>query len=150
MLAWWRQMRHDCTRAHFVSGTVTEIDIVTARVPRTLVIGGVPQGLALCMKGTRLFVVNEEGNRHGIVLAMGAARAPIPVAGPAFGIGVTPDSHEARIAIPSTGQVQVFNLQGRRLHGALDVGGEPHRIALSALGKIGAVTDLSGKVIFVR
>lgn len=136
--------------SHFVSGTVTEIDIVTASVLRTFVVGGVPQGLALNKKGTRLYVANEEGYLNDIVLATGAAGAPIPVAGPAFGIGVTPDDHEAWIAIPSTGQVQVFNLQGRRLSGALDVGGEPRRIAFSELGKIGAVTDLSGKVIFVR
>lgn len=136
--------------SHFVSGSVTEIDIATASILRTFDVGGVPQGLALNKKGTHLYVANEDGYLNDIVLATGASGAPIPVAGPAFGIGVTPDDHEAWIAIPSTGQVQVFNLQGRRLSGAMDVGGEPRRIAFSAQGKIGAVTDVSGNVIFVR
>jgi|GEM_PF-1664530 DNA-binding beta-propeller fold protein YncE len=70
--------------------------------------------------------------------------------GGGFGVGVTPDDHGAWIAIPGTGKVQVFNLQQRRISGSLNVGGDPRRLAFSAQGKIGAVTNTAGYLTFVK
>ncbi len=136
--------------SHFGSGTVSEIDIFTGNVVRTFNVGGVPQGLALNKKGSHLYVANQGGYLNDIILATGAMGTQIPIAGVGFGVGVTPDDHEAWITLPLNGLVQVFNLQKRRITGSLNVGGEPRRVAFSAQGKIGAVTDLTGNVIFVK
>ena len=117
---------------------------------RTFAVGGVPQGLALNKKGSHLYVANQDGYLNDIILATGAMGTPIPIAGVGFGVGVTPDDHEAWITLPLNGLVQVFNLQKRRITGSLNVGGEPRRVAFSSQGKIGAVTDFSGNVIFVK
>jgi YVTN family beta-propeller protein len=134
----------------FAGGSVTEIDMFTGTALRTFQVGGTPQGLALNRKGTRLYVGNEAGYLNDIDLASGEIGANIPLAGGAFGVGVTPDDNQAYIAIPFSGVVQVFGLQSRRVVGTLDVGGEPRRIGFSQAGKIGAVTNAAGFVTFVR
>lgn len=83
-------------------------------------------------------------------LTTGQSGNQIPLAGGGFRVGVTPDDHEAWIAIAGAGQVQVFNLQQRRITGSLNVGGDPRRLAFSALGKIGAVTNSAGYLTFVK
>lgn len=134
----------------FVGGTVTEIDIFTQTALRTFSVGGTPQGLALNRKATHLYVGNEAGYLNDIDLTTGQVGANIPLAGGAFGVGVTPDDNQAYIAIPGRGVVQIFSLQTRKLTGSLAVGGQPRRIAFSQLGKIGAVTNQSGFLSFVR
>ena len=134
----------------FVSGTVSEIDIFTGNVLRTFNIGGTTQGLALNKRGTRLFVANQGGYLSEVDLLSGQIGSPIPLGGVAFGVGVTPDDHEAWITLPLDGKVQVFNLNSRRVTGTLAVGGEPRRVAFSGAGKIGAITNTQGYITFVR
>jgi YVTN family beta-propeller protein len=136
--------------SHFVSGTVSELDLLTGSLLRTFQLGGRTQGLALNRKGTRLYVANEDRYLSEIDLASGVAGAPIPLAGVAFGVGVTPDDNQAWITLPLDGKVQVFNLTQRRIVGTLEVGGEPRRVAFSTQGKIGAITDPTGAITFVR
>jgi YVTN family beta-propeller protein len=134
----------------FAGGSVAEIDMFTGTVLRTFPVGGTPQGLALNRKGTRLYVGNEAGYLNDIDLATGQIGANIPLAGGAFGVGVTPDDNQAYITIPFSGIVQVFHIQSRRLMRTLDVGGEPRRIGFSQKGRIGAVTNAAGYVTFIR
>ena len=112
--------------------------------------GGNPQGMALNKKGTRLFVANQGGYLSDIILRTGQAGTQIPLAGVAFGVGVTADDNEAWITLPLDGKVQVFNLQKRRISGTLIVGGEPRRVAFSDQGLIGAVTNFAGYLTFVK
>ena len=134
----------------FASGTVSEIDIFTNNVIRTFALGGTTQGLALNRKGTHLYVANEGGYLSDVDLRTGQQGQPIPIAGVGFGVGVTPDDHEAWITLPLNGKVQIFNLQSRKITGTMTVGGEPRRVAFSELGKIGAITNQAGYLTFVR
>jgi YVTN family beta-propeller protein len=134
----------------FVGGSVTEIDIFTQTALRTFTVGGTPQGLALNRKATHLYVGNEAGYLNDIDLTTGQIGANIALVGGAFGVGVTPDDNQAYIAIPGMGVVQIFSLQSRKVVGSLSVGGQPRRIAFSQQGKIGAVTNASGFLSFVR
>lgn len=134
----------------FGSGEVTEIDIFTGNVVRTFPVGGTPQGLTTNRKGTHLYIANEAGYLNDIDLTTGQIGTQIPLVGGGFGLGVTPDDHEAWIAIPYSGVVQVFNLQQRRITGSLNVQGEPRRIAFSQAGKIGAITNVAGYLTFVK
>jgi YVTN family beta-propeller protein len=136
--------------SHFVSGSVSEIDMFTGSVLRTFQLGGRTQGLALNRKGTHLYVANEAGFLSDVDLTTGNTGAPIAIAGVGFGVGVTPDDNQAWVTLPLDGQVQVFSIVQRRITGTLQVGGEPRRIAFSQQGRIGALTDFSGNVIFVR
>lgn len=136
--------------SHFASGQVTEIDMFTGNAVRTFDLGGTPQGMAVNRKGTHLYVANEAGYLNDVDLTTGQIGTQIPLMGGGFGVGVTPDDHEAWIAIPYSGKVQIFNLQQRRITGTLDVGGEPRRIAFSEQGKIGAVTNIWGYLTFVK
>jgi YVTN family beta-propeller protein len=133
-----------------ISGTVSEIDIFTNNVVRTFTLGGATQGLALNKRGTRLYVANEGGYLSDIDLRTGQVGQRIPIAGVGFGVGVTPDDHEAWITLPLDGKVQVFNLNSRRIAGTMTVGGEPRRVAFSEQGKIGAITNQAGYLTFVR
>lgn len=135
---------------HFASGEVSEIDIFTGNLLRTFFIGGTPQGMALNRKGTHLYVANEGGYLSDVDLVTGQIGPQIPIAGVGFGVGVTPDDVEAWITLPLNGKVQVFNLQSRRMTGTLNVGGEPRRVAFSSQGKIGAITNPTGYITFVR
>lgn len=135
---------------HFASGQVSEIDMFTGAVVRTFNLGGTPQGMALNKRGTHLYVANQGGYLSDISLLTGQVGAPIPILGVGFGVGVTPNDAEAWITFPLDGKVQVFGLQSRKIKGTLNVGGEPRRISFSESGKIGALTDFQGKVVFVR
>jgi DNA-binding beta-propeller fold protein YncE len=134
----------------FLGGTVSEIDMFTGIVLRTFPIGGTPQDMAVNRKGTRLYVANEQGYMNDIDLLTGQEAARIPLAGGAFGIGVTADDGEAYVSIPSAGVVQVFGLTTRKLTRTINVGGNPRRIAFSQRGHIGAIANLAGYLTFVR
>ena len=131
-------------------GTVSEIDMFTGTVLRTFTVGGTPQDMAVTRKGDRLYVANEAGYLNEITLLTGEVTATIPLAGGAFGIGVTPDDGQAYVTIPSAGVVQIFNLNSRKLAQTLPVGGNPRRIGFSQQGRIGAIANLAGYVSFVR
>jgi YVTN family beta-propeller protein len=134
----------------FVSASVSEIDIVTGNVLRTFTLGGTTQGMALNKKGTHLFVANQAGYITDIDLRSGQPGAQYPIAGVGFGVGVTPDDHDAWITLPLDGKVQVFNLQNHKVSATLNVGGEPRRVSFSDAGKIGAITNMAGYVTFVQ
>lgn len=131
-------------------GAVSEVDMAARTVRRTFAVGGLPQGIALDRRGTRLFVANESGYLNDIDLRTGDIGTTIPLAGGGFGIGVTPDDNQAYITIPFLGTVQLFSLQQRRLIGSIDVGGDPRRVAFSRAGRLGAITNAAGYLTFIR
>ena len=131
-------------------GTVTEVDMFSGTALRTFTVGGIAQDMAVTRDGARLYVANESGYLTEITLQSGQVTATISLDGAAFGVGVTPDDAQAYVGIHSVGEVQVFNLQSRRLAATLSVGGNPRRIAFSQLGHIAAIANLDGFVTFVR
>jgi YVTN family beta-propeller protein len=134
----------------FAGGTVDEVDMFTGTVLRTFFVGGTPQDMAVNRKGTRLYVANEIGVLNEVDLLTGASAPDIALKGGGFGLGVTPDDGEAYVAEPGNGLVEVFGLQTRKLSRSIAVGGEPRRVAFSQQGKIGAISNMSGYVTFVR
>lgn len=94
--------------SHFASGQVTEIDMFTGDAVPTFDLGGTPQGLAVNRKSTHLYVANKAGYLNDVDLISGQIGTQIPLMGGGFGVGVTPDDHEAWIAIPFSGTVQIF------------------------------------------
>ena len=148
----------------FDVGTVSEIDMLTGEVLRTLTPFGKPLGkpqeMALNRKGTRLYVATEDVPTEDVAtedgwldefdLASGQLTNRIPLQAGAFGVGVTPDDAQAYLTLPSAGLIQIFTLQARKLAKTIDVGGEPRRIAFSQQGRIAAVTNAAGFITFIR
>lgn len=134
----------------FFGGTVSEIDMITETVLRTFFVGGTPQDMAVNRKGNRLYVANEQGYMNEVDLFTGELLPNIPLPGGGFGLGVTKDDSEAYVSIPALGLVQVFDLKTRKLTRAINVGGDPRRIAFSEMGRIGAIANMAGYLTFVR
>lgn len=134
----------------FISGSVAEVDMFTGAVLRTFNVGGTPQEMALNRKGTRLYVANEAGYLNEIDLLTGNSLPTIQLQGGGFGVGVTPDDGQAYVTLPSTGLVQVFSLQTRKLTKTINVGGNPRRVAFSQQGRVGAITNQAGYITFVH
>jgi YVTN family beta-propeller protein len=144
----------------FDAGTVSEIDMFTGELLRTLTPFGKPLGrpqeMALNRKGTRLYVATEDAanQKDGWLdefdLASGNLTNRITLQAGAFGVGVTPDDGQAYLTLPSAGLIQIFTLQTRKLAKTIDVGGEPRRIAFSQQGRIAAVTNAAGFITFIR
>jgi YVTN family beta-propeller protein len=147
----------------FDAGTVSEIDMLTGEVLRTLTPAGQPIGrpqeMALNRKGTRLYVATEDADpakekEDGWLdeydLATGNLTNRITLQAGAFGVGVTPDDSQAYLTLPSAGLIQIFGLQSRKLAKSINVGGEPRRIGFSQKGNIAAVTNAAGFITFIR
>jgi YVTN family beta-propeller protein len=145
----------------FDAGTVSEIDMLTGEVLRTLTPAGQPIGkpqeIALNRKGTRLYVATEDADpakKNGWLdeydLATGDLANRITLQAGAFGVGVTPDDTQAYLTLPSAGLIQIFGLQSRKLAKSINVGGDPRRIAFSQKGNIAAVTNFAGFITFIR
>jgi YVTN family beta-propeller protein len=134
----------------FVGGTVTEFNIASHAVVRTYVAGGTPQGLTTNKKGTELYVVNEAGFVTLFSIATGTTLATLPLTAGGFGAAVTPDDNHLYIAEPNGGIVQVVNLQNRQMKFTINVGGQPRRVAFSATGRVGVVTNQNGYISFIK
>jgi DNA-binding beta-propeller fold protein YncE len=48
----------------FTTGTISEIDLASKSVARLFIVGGEPQGIAVSLDGTELYVADESGTGH--------------------------------------------------------------------------------------
>ena len=134
----------------FAGATVTEFDIVSHTVVRTYSTGGVPQGLTTNKKGSELYVVNESGYVSLFSTVTGATLGILPLTAGGFGAAVTADDNHLYITEPDIGIVQIVNLQSRKMQGAINVGGQPRRIAFNSTGKLGVVANQDGYITFIK
>jgi YVTN family beta-propeller protein len=134
----------------FTSGTVTEFVVKTHAIVQTFNPGGAPQGLTTNKHGTELYVVNEAGFVSLFDIATGTLITTLPLTAGGFGAAVTPDDNHLYLTEPDAGIVQIVNLKTRALKGTINVGGNPRRVAFSATGNMGVVTNLNGYLSFIQ
>ena len=134
----------------FAGATVTEFDVVSHAVVRTYSTGGAPQGLTTNKKGSELYVVNELGYVTLFSTATGANLRVLTLAAGGFGAAVTADDIHLYITEPDIGIVQIVNLQSRKMQGAINVGGQPRRVAFNSNGKLGVVANQDGYITFIK
>jgi YVTN family beta-propeller protein len=134
----------------FAGATVTEFNIATHAVVRTYFTGGAPQGLTTNKKGSELYVVNELGYVSLFSTATGATLRILSLAAGGFGAAVTADDIHLYITEPDIGIVQIVNLQSRKIQGAINVGGQPRRLAFNSTGKLGVVANQDGYITFIK
>jgi len=131
-------------------GTVSEVDLASRTVLRTLVVGGHPQELVLSPGGTLLFVADEIGSVQVWSLRQGSKRGDIEVPGGAFAMAVSPDWHQLYISSSLGGAVYMIDWKTGATLKTVTTGGMPRRIAFTADGTTAIVANEAGWVSYIQ
>jgi YVTN family beta-propeller protein len=132
-----------------VGGRVYELD-AAGEVIRTLILPGMPQGLALSSDGKELYVAGEAGEFVVADLERGSESARIRLGAGGFGIALTPDEAQIWITLPTAGQVLVVDRASRTRVAELALGGTPRRLAFNRSGDTAIIADEAGAIHLVR
>jgi DNA-binding beta-propeller fold protein YncE len=145
----------------FTTGTISEIDLRSKSVARLFIVGGEPQGLAVSLDGTELYVADESGtgqiNIYNIVgntqeasIASGATES---LGGP-FGLALSPDGARVYVGVITTqgpGLIQVIDAGTRTIERTINsCGSVPRRIAFGFSGGLAVIVDETGCATFVE
>lgn len=131
-------------------GTVSEVDLATNSVLRSIPVGGHPQELVLSPGGTLLFVADESGSVQIWSLRQYTKRGSISVPGGAFAMAVTPDWRQLYISSSLGGAVYLIDWKTGATLKQVTTGGTPRRIGFTADGKTAVVANEGGWVDFIE
>lgn len=145
----------------FTTGTVSEIDLASGSPARLFFVGGEPQGVAVSLDGTELYLADEAGlgqiNIYDIV--GNRLRASLPsgatsgLGGP-FGLALTPDGAKLYVGVINQnepGLIQVVDPVGGRIERTIaSCGRVPRRIAFGFSGGLAVIVDETGCANFVE
>ena len=131
-------------------GTVSEVDLITKAVVRSIEVGGHPQELVLSPGGTLLFVADEAGSVQIWSLRHGTKRGDIQVPGGAFAMAVSPDWRQLYISSSLGGAVYMIDWKTGATLKTVTTGGTPRRIAFSADGTSALVANEGGWVDYIQ
>src|SRR5690242_4006640 len=132
------------------AGIVTEINMKTTTVLRTLAVGGSPQGIVVSPDGTQLYIANENATLQFWSLTSNSSLGTTPLAGRGFGLARRPTDGNLYVTTLEAGQVQVVNPTSHAIVQSINVGGIPRRIAFTADGRTGVVPNEASWVDFLR
>lgn len=145
----------------FTSGTISEIDLAARSVARLFIVGGEPQGIAVSLDGTELYVADEAGTGHIDIYDIVGNRleASLPsgatsgLGGP-FGLALSPDGAKLYVGVITTedpGLIQVVDPAARRIERTINSCGRvPRRIAFGFSGGLAVIVDETGCATFVE
>jgi DNA-binding beta-propeller fold protein YncE len=145
----------------FTTGTISEIDLSSSTVARLFVVGGEPQGIAVSLDGTELFVADESGTGHinvynliaNTLESSIASGATSSLGGP-FGLAISPDGATVYVGVITTegpGLIQVIDAGTRTIQRTINSCGQvPRRIAFGFSGGLAVIADESGCVNFIE
>jgi DNA-binding beta-propeller fold protein YncE len=145
----------------FTTGTISEIDLASKSVLRLFIVGGEPQGIAVSLDGTELYVADESGTgRINIYdLVANTPKSSIPsgatssLGGP-FGLAMSPDGATVYVGVITTeglGLIQVIDVGTRTIERTINSCGRvPRRIAFGFSGGLAVIADETGCVNFVE
>ncbi len=134
------------------SGVVAEINLRTRQVVRTLNVGGRPQGVVVSPDGGTLYLANEIGQLQFWDLSSGTlATAVLLPGGGGFGLARRPSDGRLYVSSSYIGRrVTVVDPSTRLIVDSIATGGVPRRVAFTADGSVGIVTNEAGWVDFIR
>jgi DNA-binding beta-propeller fold protein YncE len=145
----------------FTTGTISEIDLASRSVARLFVVGGEPQGVAVSLDGSELYVADEAGLGHiniydivgNHIRASLASGATSGLGGP-FGLALSPDGSKLYVGVINTeepGLIQVIDPAGLRIERTINSCGQvPRRIAFGFSGGLAVIVDETGCANFVE
>lgn len=128
---------------------VVEVNTQTNAITRTFNVGATPQGVAVSLDGTELYVAQESGSLTIIDLATGS-QTPVNLQVPGFGLALSPDGAQLYIAAAQAGKVVVVDRISRTVVKTITTGGEPRRVAFDASGQTAAVANDGGWVDIIQ
>jgi len=145
----------------FTTGTVFEIDPASKLVVRLLIVGGEPQGIAVSLDGTELYVADESGTGHinvydivGDTLESSIPSGATSSAGGPFGLAMSPDGITVYVGVITTegpGLIQEINTGTRMIERTINsCGGMPRRIAFGFSGGLAVIADETGCANFME
>ena len=145
----------------FTSGTISEIDLASKSVARLFIVGGEPQGIAVSLDGTELYVADESGAGHiniydlvGEALESSIPSGATSSAGGPFALAMSPDGAKVYVGVITTegpGLIQVIDAGTRTIeHTINSCGGMPRRIAFGFSGGLAVIADETGCANFVE
>ena len=145
----------------FTTGTIFEIDLASKSVVRIFIVGGEPQGIAVSLDGTELYVADESGRGHinvynlvGETLESSIPSGATSGAGGPFGLAMSPDGATVYVGVITTegpGLIQVIDAGTRTIERTINsCGGMPRRIAFGFSGGLAVIADETGCVNFVE
>jgi DNA-binding beta-propeller fold protein YncE len=145
----------------FSTGTISEIDLASKSVVRLLIVGGEPQGIAVSLDGTELYVADESGTGHinvydiiGDTVESSIPSGATSSTGGPFGLAMSPDGATVYVGVITTegpGLIQVINTGTRTIeHTINSCGAMPRRIAFGFSGGLAVIADETGCVNFVE
>jgi YVTN family beta-propeller protein len=144
--------------ANIGSGSVTEVDLQSFRVVRSVATGSGAEGVDVTPDGRAVWVTNRAADTVS-VLDASTLEVTATLQAPSFPIRVklTPDGRLALVSCARSGDVAVFDVAGRkeirRLSAKLEGGSGEGRLFADAFGKspvpIGIVVHPSGDRAFV-
>ena len=131
------------------AGTVTEVDMTTNTVVRTLQVGGSPQGIVVSPDGAKLYIANQNGTLQFWDLTANSGTA-VPLAGPGYGLALCPADGRlyattlGSYPVSGGGEVQVFDPTTHSLVTSYLLGGWARRIAFNTTGTVAVVANDNG------
>ena len=145
----------------FTTGTISEIDLASKLVVRIFIVGGEPQGIAVSLDGTELYVADESGTGHinvynlvGETLESSIPSGATSGAGGPFGLAMSPDGAAVYVGVITTegpGLIQVIDAGTRTIeHTINSCGRMPRRIAFGFSGGLAVIADETGCANFVE
>jgi DNA-binding beta-propeller fold protein YncE len=145
----------------FTTGTISEINLASRTVLRLLIVGGEPQGLALSLDGTELYVADEAGaGQIDVYDLVGNVReTSIPSgatsgSGGPFGLAMSPDGATVYVGVITAegpGLIQVISTGTRAIERTITSCGElPRHIAFGYSGGLAVIADETGCATFVE
>jgi YVTN family beta-propeller protein len=123
--------------ANQTAGTVSLVDLQSARVLDELKTGEKPAGVALSRDGRRGVVTHWYGYDLGVLELKGdrlSLAGRIEVGPEPRGVALTPDGATAYVAVGVRNEVVRVDVSARKVNGRLSVGREPRGIALAPDG----------------
>jgi DNA-binding beta-propeller fold protein YncE len=145
----------------FTSGSVSEIDLASGSVARTFFVAGEPQGLAVSLDGSELYVANESGT--GTIDIYDLAEATLELSIPSgatssgggpFGLAMSPDGAAVYVGVitgDGPGLIHVIDVATRTIEQTLTSCGEiPRRIGFGYSGGLAVIPDETGCANFVE
>jgi len=132
-----------------IDAVVRELDAGTLVSLRSWNLGGRPNGMALSLDGTRLFVANGQNWVDEIQLSSGVVSSSVPLPSGAGDIVLSPDG--VWLAVIST-PPQIFFLYSstRSMDKTVRIGGQPSGLGYRADGTRLLVANFDGWVDFIR
>lgn len=145
----------------FTTGTISEIDLTSRSVTRLFIVGGEPQGIALSLDGTELFVADESSSGHinvydlvGLTLESSIPSGATSSLGGPFGLAISPDGSRVYVSVinlEGPGLIQVIDASTRTIeHTINSCGSMPRQIAFGFSGGLAVIADESGCADFVE